>query len=201
VAATLRIFGAHAGLGSYEDVAALAAALTGSYALAANPGGLGVGTGSPDTTVSAATTPTSVGVPPGGGSSLGGGGDAVGTGGTLLLGSPGAMFFPGYPSDPLYGMPPAAGPFSATAFLCGLSPRPISVAAADSALAAALESTKTEAAAARSACVWLPSPGSTSTPRLTHLLAESLRRSASSTPLRGSESPPLSSLRLLLCPH
>jgi hypothetical protein len=45
-------------------------------------------------------------------------------------------------------MPPATGPFSATAFLRGISPRPSTVAAADSALAAALENAKTVAAAA-----------------------------------------------------
>jgi hypothetical protein len=55
----------------------------------------------------------------------------------LLLGGPG----------PLYGAPPATGPFFATTFLRGLSPCPSTVAAADSALAAALENAKTAAAA------------------------------------------------------
>jgi hypothetical protein len=50
----------------------------------------------------------------------------------------------------------------------------------------------------RSACVWPPSPGSMSVPALMLLLARSPRQSASSTPLRGSTSPPLSSLRLRL---
>jgi hypothetical protein len=54
----------------------------------------------------------------------------------------------GYPHGPLYGVPPASGPFSATAFLRGLSPRPSTAAAADSALAVALENAKTAAAAA-----------------------------------------------------
>jgi hypothetical protein len=75
----------------------------------------------------------------------------VGADDTLLLG--------GYPHGPLYGVPPATGPFSATAFLRGLSPRPSTVAAADSALAVALEHAKTAAAAAEesvrvAALVW-----------------------------------------------
>jgi hypothetical protein len=67
-------------------------------------------------------------------------------GGAVLLGSPGATLFSGYPHGPLYGMPPATGPFSATAFLRGLSPCPSTVATADSALAAALENAKTATA-------------------------------------------------------
>jgi hypothetical protein len=90
--------------------------------------------GSTDTIVSAATTAI-----PSSGASHGGGVGAAGAAGNLLL---------GYPYDPLYGMPPASRPFSATTFLCGLSPRPSTVAAADSALATSLENAKTAAAAA-----------------------------------------------------
>jgi hypothetical protein len=46
-------------------------------------------------------------------------------------------------------MPPTATPFSATTFLRGMSPRPTTLAAANSALAAALESTKTAEAATK----------------------------------------------------
>jgi hypothetical protein len=54
-----------------------------------------------------------------------------------------------WPLSPLqYGHAPATATFSATAFLRDQSPRPTTVAAADSALAAALAATKTEAAAA-----------------------------------------------------
>jgi hypothetical protein len=66
----------------------------------------------------------------------------------LLLGGPEATLFPGYTHDPLYGVPPATGPFSATTFLRGMSPRPSTVAAADSAHVAALENAKIAAAAA-----------------------------------------------------
>jgi hypothetical protein len=67
---------------------------------------------------------------------------------TLLLGGPGATSFPDYPYGPLYGVPPATRPFSATAFLRGLSPRPSTVATADSALAVARENAKTAASTA-----------------------------------------------------
>jgi hypothetical protein len=66
----------------------------------------------------------------------------------LLLGGPGATLFPGYTHGPLYGVPPATGPFSAIAFLCEMSPRPSIVVAAYSALAATLKNAKTAAAAA-----------------------------------------------------
>jgi hypothetical protein len=61
-----------------------------------------------------------------------------------LLGEPGASTA----ATTFYGVPPATGPPFATAFLRGLSSRPTSVAATDSALAAALERAKTEATAA-----------------------------------------------------
>jgi hypothetical protein len=65
----------------------------------------------------------------------------------LLLGSPGATLFPGYTHGLLYGVPPATRPFSATAFLRELSPRPSTIAATDNVLATALENSKTAAAA------------------------------------------------------
>jgi hypothetical protein len=95
-----------------------------------------------------ATISASAGISPGVGAPSGPGVGTVGACGTFLLGGPGATLFPGYPHGSFYGVPPATGPFSATAFLRGLSPHPSTVTAANSALAAALENAKTAAAAA-----------------------------------------------------
>jgi hypothetical protein len=124
----------------------------------------------------------------------------VGATSTLLLGGPGAALFSGYSHGPLYRMPPATGPFSATAFLRGLSPHPTVVAAMTAPSLRPCRTPRPRQPPPRRACVWLPSPGSTSVPQLTLLLARLPRRSTSSTPLRGSASHLLSNLRLRLYP-
>jgi hypothetical protein len=70
--------------------------------------------------------------------------------GTAALGAGTATDLQGgiFPSYPGLGMPPMDAPFSAAAFLRGQSPPPVTVATADSALAAALAAARTEAAAA-----------------------------------------------------
>jgi hypothetical protein len=64
------------------------------------------------------------------------------------MGAGGASLFPGLLPLSGLGMPPATTPFSATAFLRGVSPQPSNITAANSALAAALEIAKAETTAA-----------------------------------------------------
>jgi hypothetical protein len=137
-----------------------------------------------DTTVSAATTAV-----PSGGASPKGGVGAVPAPGNLLLGSP---------YGPFYGVPPATRPFSATAFLHGLSPRPSTVAGADSALAATLENAKTAAAAAEervrvTALAW--EDERTTADALARHVAEVERFIHASTGERVTSSPPTAPLQ------
>jgi hypothetical protein len=128
-----------------------------------------------DSTVSDATTAV-----PSGGASPGGGVGVIGAPSNLLLGSS---------YGPFYGVPPTPRPFSATAFLRGLSPRPPPSRPPTAPLLRPWRTPRARQPPLRSACVWPPSPGSMSVPPLTLLLATSPRRSAFSTPLRGSASP------------
>jgi hypothetical protein len=132
VATALRILGARTGPGSLDSAAAALAPVF------ADSAGLRTGTGGPGST--SATASAAVGHSPGMGAMLGHGVGAMGAGGAPL-------FLGLLPLNGL-GMPPATTPFSATAFLRGVSPRPSTITAANSALAAALETAKAEAAAA-----------------------------------------------------
>jgi hypothetical protein len=92
----------------------------------------------------------------------------------------------------------ATGPFSATAFLRGLSPRPSTVAAADSALAAALEHAKTAAAAAEervhvASLTW--EHERTTADALARQVAEAERFLHTSTGERVASSPPTAPLQ------
>jgi hypothetical protein len=150
VAAALRILGARTGPGSLDSAAAAMAPVF------ADSTGLRTGTGGPAST--SATASAAVGHSPGMGALPGHGVGAMGAGGAPL--------FPGLLPLSGPGMLPATTPLSTTTFLRGVSPRPSTITAANSALAAALGPPRPRLPPPRSACVWPPLPGSTSVPPL-----------------------------------
>jgi hypothetical protein len=101
----------------------------------------------------------------------------------------------GVSHSPLFVLPPPPRPFSTTAFLLGQAPRSTSTTTADSTLAAALESAKTTAAAAKE-CVHVPALAweheRTTADALAHLVTEAERFLHASTGecVASSQQPP-----------